>query len=50
MLREFQEEIKRLKEQLDATQRGVMIGDDGRVEITLCDAIRVIRVICVWCV
>jgi VIT1/CCC1 family predicted Fe2+/Mn2+ transporter len=34
MLREFQEEIKRLKDQLDATQRGVMIGDDGR-EMTM---------------
>ena len=31
MLREFQEEIKRLKEQLDATQRGVMIDADGKV-------------------
>ena len=31
MLREYQDEIKRLKDQLDATQRGVIIGEDGRV-------------------
>lgn len=31
MLREFQEEIKRLKEQLEATQSGVMIDADGKV-------------------
>jgi len=30
MLREFQDEIKRLKEQLEATQRGVMIDADGK--------------------
>ena len=31
MLREYQDEIKRLKDQLDATQRGVIIGEDGKV-------------------
>lgn len=31
MLREYQEEIKRLKDQLEATQRGVMIDDHGQV-------------------
>ncbi len=30
MLREFQEQIKALKDQLEATQRGVMIGEDGK--------------------
>lgn len=30
MLREYQEEIRRLKEQLDATARGVMIDSSGR--------------------
>jgi hypothetical protein len=29
MLREYQEQIKALREQLDATQRGVMIREDG---------------------
>lgn len=34
MLREFQEEIKRLKDQLEAAQRGVMIDEvTGRVSI-----------------
>jgi hypothetical protein len=33
MLREYQDEIKRLKDQLDATQRGVIIGEDGKVKI-----------------
>ena len=32
MLREYQDEIKRLKDQLDATQRGVIIGEDGKVK------------------
>lgn len=32
MLREYQDEIKRLKDQLDATQRGVIIGEDGKVQ------------------
>lgn len=31
MLREYQDEIKRLKEQLEATQRGVMIDENGQV-------------------
>lgn len=31
MLREYQEEIKRLKEQLDATQKGMVIDDNGKV-------------------
>ena len=31
MLREYQEQINALKAQLEATQRGVMIGDDGKV-------------------
>jgi hypothetical protein len=31
MLREFQDEIRALRAQLEATQRGVMIGDDGKV-------------------
>jgi len=31
MLREYQEEIKRLKDQLEATQRGVMINERGEV-------------------
>ena len=31
MLREYQEEIKRLKDQLEATQRGVMIDENGKV-------------------
>ncbi len=31
MLREFQEEIKRLKDQLEAAQRGVVIDGSGRV-------------------
>ena len=30
MLREYQEQIKALKEQLEATQRGVMLDDSGR--------------------
>jgi len=30
MLREYQEEIKRLKDQLDATQRGVIIDEEGK--------------------
>ena len=30
MLREYQDEIKRLKAQLEANQRGVMIGEDGK--------------------
>ena len=33
MLREYQEEIARLREQLEATQRGVIIGEDGKVRI-----------------
>lgn len=36
MLREFQEEIKRLKDQLEAAQRGVMIDEvTGKVECKL---------------
>ena len=31
MLREYQEEIRRLKDQLEATQRGVMINEFGQV-------------------
>lgn len=31
MLREYQDEIKRLKEQLEANQRGVMIDETGKV-------------------
>lgn len=31
MLREYQDEIKRLKEQLEATQRGVVIDENGKV-------------------
>jgi hypothetical protein len=31
MLREYQDEIKRLKDQLEATQRGVMIDENGQV-------------------
>jgi hypothetical protein len=31
MLREYQEEIKRLRDQLEATQRGVMINERGEV-------------------
>ena len=30
MLREYQEEIRRLKQQLEASSRGVIIGDDGK--------------------
>ena len=30
MLREYQDEIKRLREQLNATQRGVMLSADGK--------------------
>jgi hypothetical protein len=30
MLREYQEQIKALRDQLEATQRGVIIGEDGR--------------------
>ena len=39
MLREFQEEIARLKQQLEATKRGVIVGEDGR-EIAISDARR----------
>jgi kinesin family protein 3/17 len=39
MLREYQEEIKRLKEQLQATGRGVMIDENGR-EMQVHDAKR----------
>jgi hypothetical protein len=35
MLREFQDEIRALRAQLEATQRGVMIGDDGKVRRAL---------------
>jgi hypothetical protein len=35
MLREFQDEIKRLKSQLEATQKGVMIDADGHVSVIL---------------
>jgi hypothetical protein len=31
MLREYQDEIKRLKEQLEATQRGIVIDENGKV-------------------
>jgi hypothetical protein len=31
MLREYQDEIKSLKDQLEATQRGVMIDENGQV-------------------
>jgi hypothetical protein len=31
MLREYQEEIRALKMQLEATQRGVMIDENGKV-------------------
>jgi hypothetical protein len=31
MLREFQDEIRALRQQLEATQRGVMIRSDGTV-------------------
>ncbi len=31
MLREFQEQIKALKEQLEATQRGVILDENGKV-------------------
>mmetsp|Transcript_23582 Transcript_23582/g.22728 ORF Transcript_23582/g.22728 Transcript_23582/m.22728 type:complete len:780 (-) Transcript_23582:114-2453(-) len=37
MLREYQDEIKKLKDQLNATQRGVIIGDDGK-ELMVTDA------------
>lgn len=33
MLREYQDQIKALRQQLDATQRGVMIREDGTVSI-----------------
>lgn len=33
MLREFQDEIKALRAQLEATQRGVMIREDGTVRV-----------------
>lgn len=33
MLREYQEEIKRLKEQLEATQNGMVIDDSGKVRL-----------------
>jgi hypothetical protein len=48
MLREYQDEIKRLKDQLDATQRGVIIGEDGKViPVTHCDSrIRWITITC----
>lgn len=36
MLREFQDEIKALRAQLDATQRGVMIRADGTVSLCVC--------------
>ena len=35
MLREYQDEIKMLKQQLEATQRGVRIDEDGRVSYLL---------------
>lgn len=31
MLREYQDEIKRLRDQLEATQRGMVIDENGRV-------------------
>lgn len=33
MLREYQDQIKALRAQLDATQRGVMIREDGSVSV-----------------
>jgi kinesin family member 3B len=40
MLREFQEEIKRLKDQLEAAQRGVMIDEVTGKEISVGDHVR----------
>jgi hypothetical protein len=38
MLREFQDEIRALRQQLEATQRGVMIRADGTVSVVVLSA------------